>query len=101
MRAALVLALLVVGAAGCASAENTAATEAEGGFPALTSVPRDTDAITDPRYWARVEADVLAAGEALRANPRAEPATAQQNPALFLDEAREDLEETRQSHEPN
>jgi hypothetical protein len=33
-------------------------------------------------------------------NPRAEPASQAETPAEFLEDAREDLEETRQSHEP-
>ncbi len=101
MRAALILALLVAGAAGCASADNGATARADGSFPALTSVPRETDAITDPQYWAQVEAEVLAAGREMRANPRSEPAQPQQDPAVFLEDARQDLEQARQSHEPH
>jgi hypothetical protein len=36
----------------------------------------------------------------VKANPRAQPATQTQDPAAFLEEAREDLEEARQAHEP-
>jgi hypothetical protein len=36
----------------------------------------------------------------MQRNPRAQPATNTENPAEFLEEARQDLEETRATHEP-
>jgi hypothetical protein len=74
--------------------------ENDSSYPSLRSVPRTNDANTDAAHWAAVEADVMAAGEAVKSNPRAAPAAQTETPAEFLDEAREDLEETRQSHEP-
>ena len=41
---------------------------------------------------------IAAAGEAMRANPRAEPATPDQDPAAFVDAARRDLEAARDAH---
>jgi hypothetical protein len=78
------------------SAENDAA------YPSLRAVPRETTANTDPAHWRAIEGDLAAAGQAVREHPRAEPASAANavDPAQFLEEAREDLEETRQSHEP-
>lgn len=107
MRLAIVAATLVIGLAGCASAENAPAwfaersAENDASFPSLRSVPTGSLANTDAGHWAAVEADLRAAGEALRASPRAEPAAATQTPEAFLDEARQDLEEARQSHDPN
>ena len=75
--------------------------EADAGYPSLRSVPTGTSANTDPAYWAGIEADLLAARAALQSNPRSQPASATESPAQFLDQAREDLEETRQSHDPN
>jgi hypothetical protein len=74
--------------------------ERDSSYPALRSVPRDTVANTDAQHWRSVEQDLVAVGEEVRANPRAEPAAAGQDPAAFVEEARQDLEETRQSHEP-
>jgi hypothetical protein len=103
MRAALLVATLLVGAAACAGSSNgeTPAADAQGGFPDLRSVPQGSDANTDAAYWARIEADLIAAGSEMRAHPRAQPATESENPSAFLDEARRELEESRQSHEPN
>lgn len=109
MRLAIVVTALVIGLAGCASAEgetpawfSEAQAEAEGGYPNLREVPRGTDATTDAAHWAAVQAEMIAAGQAVKNHPRAQPAApGSENPSEFLDEAREDLEETRQSHEPN
>ncbi|MEZ6021895.1 MAG: hypothetical protein R3C16_00350 [Hyphomonadaceae bacterium] len=73
--------------------------QAAGDYPSLREVPRGTSANTNAAYWDRVEAEVVAAGEAVRANPRSEPAP-DTDPADFIEEAREDLEETRQAHTP-
>lgn len=71
----------------------------EGEFPSLRDVPRTTNANVDARHWARVERDLVAAGQALKTNPRAAPASeAEVQPSDFLNEAREDLEESRQAH---
>lgn len=74
--------------------------ERDSSYPALRSVPRDTVANVDTAHWRQVESELVAVGEEVRANPRAEPAAAGQDPAAFVEEARQDLEETRQSHEP-
>lgn len=69
-------------------------------YPSLQSVPRESDVNRDAAYWARLQADVLAAGQAVRSNPRSTPATPADDPNLLLEEARRQIEETRQSHEP-
>jgi len=76
--------------------------ENDSSYPSLRSVPRETIANTNANYWQRVDRELIAAGEALKNDPRAAPASAADaiNPDEFLEEAREDLEETRQSHGP-
>ena len=69
-------------------------------YPSLRDVPRSTTANTDADHWEAVEQDLIAAGEAVKANPRAQPAAQAQDPAVFVEQARQELEETRQSHEP-
>ncbi|GIK47826.1 MAG: hypothetical protein KJZ75_03550 [Hyphomonadaceae bacterium] len=106
MRLALV-AILGLALGGCVSAGNAPewfaarSAEADAGYPSLRSVPTGTSANTDAAHWAAIEADLLAARTALRNSPRSQPASATESPAEFLDQAREDLEETRQSHDPN
>jgi hypothetical protein len=92
---------------GCASASEgetpawMAENEADGaaGYPSFRDVPRVSDANTDAAHWAGVQAELLAAGEAVKNNPRAQPATAADDPALFLDQARAELERAREAHE--
>lgn len=98
MRLGYLAAALGLALTGCASAE-TAANDPS--YPNLRDVPTGTDATTDPAHWAQLEAELLAAREAMQSNPRSAPASATESPAEFLDQAREDLEESRQSHEPN
>lgn len=106
MRRALV-AILGLGLAGCVSNGDAPAwfvaetAENDASYPSLRDVPSGTSANTDAAHWAAVEAELLAEAQAMRNSPRAQPATATESPAEFLDEARDDLEETRQSHEPN
>lgn len=80
-------------------AERSAASDAS--YPSLRDVPDAVTANTNAAHWNAVQADLTAAGQAVKTNPRAEPATGEQDPSAFLEEARGDLEETRQSHEPN
>jgi hypothetical protein len=108
MRAAIVAATLALGLTGCASSDGQApawfaerSAEDDSSFPSLREVPRGTIANTDAAYWEAVEADLKAAGQEVRSNPRSAPASATESPAEFLEEAREDLDEARQSHEPN
>lgn len=107
MRLAALATILCFGLAGCISSGETPewfaqrSAENDEGYPSLRDVPAGTDATVDPAHWAAVEADLVAAGRAVRTSPRAQPATATESPAEFLEEARQDLEETRQSHEPN
>ena len=107
MRLAIVAATLVIGLAGCASAENAPAwfaersAENDASYPSLREVPHGTIANTDAAHWATVEADLKAAGQEVRANPRAAPASATETPEAFLEDAQRDLEEARQSHDPN
>lgn len=80
-------------------AQREAATENT--YPSLQSVPRDTDANLDAAYWAQLQQDMVAAGAAVRSNPRAQPATAAEDPNAFLEEARRELEQARLAHEPH
>ena len=77
--------------------QQRAAAEA-GTYPRLQDVPTKTDANTDPAHWEEVRRNVLSAGLTMRAHPRAEPATAEQDPAAFVDAARRDLEAARDAH---
>lgn len=94
-----------VGLGACASAEPTdapewyreAARSSGDGYPSLAVTPHAPATVADQAHWAAVEADLLAAREEMRANPRSEPAPPQ-DPGVFLDEAREDIEQTRDSH---
>ena len=103
MRAAAVLAgLLALG--GCVSSSGEAsswiderAAEAEGGYPSLRDVPRATTANRNPAHWARVEADLMQAKQELQSNPRSEPAPPQ-GADEFVNQAREELEESRDAH---
>ena len=74
--------------------------ENDSSYPSLSSVPRTNDAETDQAHWDAVQAEMLAAGQEVRDNPRSEPATQTQAPEEFLEEAQQDLEQARQSHEP-
>lgn len=104
-RKAMAAGLLAASLAACTSAPSDApgwfserdAAEA-GTYPSLRDVPRSTIANTNAAHWSAVERDVTAAGEAMRANPRAEPATPDQDPAAFVDAARRDLEAARDAH---
>lgn len=91
--------------AGCVSAPAAAPAwyaETEGaatrGYPDLHDVPRTSIANTDARHWSRIEAEVTAVGQEMRANPRAEPA-GDAAPDTFIERARSELEEARSSHE--
>jgi hypothetical protein len=97
--------LLAVSLAACVSAPSDAPAwfaerdaQDAGTYPSLRDVPRTTVANTDAAHWQTVEQEVVAAGQEMRANPRAEPASAGQDPAVFVDEARRDLETARDAH---
>lgn len=72
------------------------------GYPSLREVPAGgTSATTDPEHWEAVEADLLAARAQVQANPRSQDAaTAVEDPTAFIEDAREEIEETRNSHNP-
>jgi len=93
--------------AGCVSAPEQAPAwyaereaQLEDGYPSLREVPRSSSANTNPRHWDQVEAELIAAGQQVKTNPRAAPASQTESPQAFIDEARRELEETRQAHEP-
>jgi hypothetical protein len=97
-------AILAAALAGCVSAPSDAPAwfverdrAEDGAYPSLRSVPRTTVANTDANHWRAVERDVVAAGQAMKTNPRAEPAPPT-DPEGFIAEAREELEETRDAH---
>jgi hypothetical protein len=66
-------------------------------FPSLQDVPQTHTANTDQDYWTGVANELEAAAEAMRANPRAQPASPA-NPDAFVEEARRDIEATRDAH---
>lgn len=108
MRLAIVAVTLAIGLTGCASTDGQApawfserSAENDAGYPSLREVPHGTSANTDAAHWAAVEADLRSAGQDVLTHPRAQPATAADDPAAFLDDARRELEETREAHEPN
>jgi hypothetical protein len=67
-------------------------------YPELRSVPTSHEANTDPGHWAQVRSEVLAAVADLRDHPRSVYGSPPEDPAIFLNEAREDLMESRDSH---
>lgn len=100
--AAVVAGLLALG--GCVSSVgevpawfNERQAEADSSYPSLRDVPNTTIANTDAAHWAAVEADLMAAKQAMQANPRNEPAPPQ-NTDEFVNQAREVLEESRDAH---
>jgi len=103
MRAALVLTALAIALGGCVNTPvgrtpEWANTE---GYPNLREVPAGgTSANTSPAHWNGVEADLLAARAAAEANPRAQAPATQEDPQAFLEEARREIETTRNSHNP-
>ena len=70
-------------------------------FPSLRDVPRETNANTDAAYWARLQAELTDVRAEMRNNPRSQPATAADDPNIFLEQARADLERARLAHEHN
>ena len=107
VRRSLAPAAFMLGAAlaGCASSVEPApawltegATEAAPGYPNLADVPRQHLVNTDATYWRGVNADVMAARQDLLDNPRAQYVPLEEAPAEFLEDAREALAETRDSH---
>lgn len=103
MRAALVLgAIMAISLGACASSAETPEWADAGGFPSLREVPTGgTSATTDASHWDAIEADLLAARAQVQASPRAQDTAAPtEDPQQFLDEARREVEETRNSHNP-
>lgn len=102
MRALALFVGLTTALMACAgpSGGQTRGEASEPGFPSLRDVPRATDANVDPAHWARLEAELLAAGREMRSHPRAQTAPQTETPADFIEGARRDLEQARQAHEP-
>lgn len=103
MRATILSAVLLVLTAGCASAGEGASGRSEGdegAYPNLRDVPRTHDANVDADHWATLERELMEAGEAVRSNPRAQPAAEAEDPAAFLEEAQRELEQARDAHTP-
>jgi hypothetical protein len=105
--AAIGLVLVVLAAAGCSSTpKNQPAWVAqrlsgiEDTYPNLHDVPRGNNAETDPTHWAAVQADVEAAGQALRADPRSQPGPPD-DPNAIINDAHNAIDQTRDSHGPN
>lgn len=70
-------------------------------FPSLRDVPSGTNANIDAAYWARLQAELTAVGAEVRSNPRSQPVTAADDPNVFLEQTRADLERARLAHEHN
>jgi hypothetical protein len=103
MRGALILTALAIALGGCVNTPGGDTPEwanAEG-FPSLREVPEGgTSANTSAGHWRAVEADLLQARAAAQSNPRAQAPAVVEDPQAFLDEARRDIEATRNSHNP-
>ncbi|MES1202481.1 MAG: hypothetical protein ABUS57_13645 [Pseudomonadota bacterium] len=100
------LAIALASLAGCASAKPAvnqpawfvaAQQNMRGGYPKLEDVPQTTTANTDTRHWAAVQADVVTAGQAMRANPRDVPVTTNDT-AAFVADAQQELAATAAKH---
>lgn len=103
MRGALVLTALAIALGGCVNTpygETPAWADAEG-YPSLREVPAGgTSATTNAAHWRAVEADLLNARARAQAHARAQAPAAQEDPQAFLEQARRDIEATRNSHNP-
>ncbi len=103
MRGALVLTALAIALGGCVNTPggDTPEWANADGFPSLSEVPEGgTSANTNAGHWRAVEADLLQARVAARSTPRAQAPAVAEDPATFLDEARREIEATRNSHNP-
>jgi|GEM_PF-2453794 len=105
--AALGVLVAVLGAAGCAGgAHNQPAwvtqhlAQGPHTYPNLHDVPRTTHLNTDAQHWSAVQADVLAAGTTMRADPRDQPAPPT-DPNAFINDAQHEIDQTRQAHSNN
>lgn len=103
MRGVLALTALAMALGGCVNTPGGATPEwadAEG-YPSLREVPAGgTSANTSAAHWQAVEADLLSARAAAQANPRAQEPATQEDPQAFVEQARRELEATRNSHNP-
>src|SRR5262249_42553411 len=70
----------------------------ESSYPDLHSVPRTVNLTLDPAHWAEVQADLDAAKAEVRSDPRS-VWTQPDDPNVFLNDARAELERTRLAHE--
>jgi hypothetical protein len=101
MRATILSAALLALTAACATAGEPGQPDAgDGSYPSLRDVPRTHDANTDVDHWAALEQELIAAGQAVRSNPRAQPAAEAEDPNAFLEEAQRELEQARDAHTP-
>lgn len=103
MRGALVLTALAMALGGCVNTPGGSTPEwanAEG-YPRLREVPAGgTSATTNAAHWRALEADVLNARAVAQAHARAQAPATQEDPQAFLEQARRDIEATRNSHNP-
>ncbi|WP_395647342.1 hypothetical protein [Terricaulis sp.] len=106
MRKGAILVGLALSLGGCASAGADApawfqqrTAENDSSYPSLRSVPREHDANVSRAHWNAVERETMAAAAQMRANPRATFGEPPQDPASFIDEARQALEASREAHE--
>lgn len=102
---AAIVCLGLAGLGACASAKESSAVAlplmsepSTPGYPDLRSVPQNHLANTDRTHWADVRSDVMTAMSTLKDNPRSEYGAPPEDPAQFLEDARQVLIETRDSH---
>jgi hypothetical protein len=99
-----VLLVLALAAGACVSSPEGATPDwaDTGGYPSLREVPAGgTSATTDPAHWQEVEAEMLAARQLVEANPRSQDTGPPvEDPNAFIEEARREIEATRNSHNP-
>jgi len=69
-------------------------------YPNLHDVPRTNSANTDAQHWAQVQADVQATGQAMRADPRSQPAPPD-DPNAFITDAQHAIDQSRDAHGPS
>jgi hypothetical protein len=103
MRATILSAALLAMTAACATAGEPSDGQSQAAgdsYPSLRDVPRTHEANVDADHWAALEQELLAAGQAVRSNPRARPASEAEDPAAFLEDAQRELEQARDAHTP-
>jgi hypothetical protein len=69
----------------------------ENGYPRFQDVPRTVNLTLNPAHWAEVQTDLDAAKAEVAADPRS-VWTPADDPTIFMNDARAELERTRLAH---